>query len=170
MAKKIVNRSNLHYFRGDPNNKRLLKNGKPNKAYRGSGFYYNRTWNKAGFSKEYMSKYSNARDYYNKPNSRTISVRYKKVGGIREKANQTDDYKKAGKLIEKNLNALNTPHNKTNLFGAKEGRPKKNWYKGELDSNYRAEEKRANLRYAREHKKHNKFKENKKKRRQSRFK
>lgn len=142
MAKKTINRSKLQYYRGDPNNKSKLKNGKPNPSYRGSGFYYNRTWNKAGFSKNYMSKYSNARDYYNKPNSRTISVRYKKVGGIKENAHQTDDYRKAGKFIEKNLNALNTPNTKTNLFGASEGKPKKSWYKGELESKFRKQEKK----------------------------
>lgn len=153
--KKIVNRSNLRYHRGDPNHKAKLPNGKKNPKYRGSGFYYNRTWttkkgqkiNGRKFPSEYMSKYSNGRDYNNPRRKNSVSVRKHLTGGVREKSHQTDNWKKAGDKLTKNLNTLNSPANKTNLYGNKntkrEGKTFKSAYKGtDLDSKFRKQEKK----------------------------
>jgi hypothetical protein len=95
----ITSRSQLKYYRDDPNNQK-----------RGKGFYYNRTWKDEGFSTKYMSKYDSKRDY-------AIG---KKTGGSRRYAHFTDKPKEAGSEIDKHRSSLSsdgkyygTQHKKT---------------------------------------------------------
>ncbi len=87
--KPTESRSALKYYRRDPNNKN-----------RGAGFYYNRTWKDEGFKSNYMSKYDAKRDYNKKPDSRSVTVKYKNTGGSRRFAHMTDAKKYAGKEID----------------------------------------------------------------------
>lgn len=65
----------------------------PNKLGRGKGFYYNRTWDKAGFSANYQSKYNADLDH----------SKGGKTGGNKDYAHTTDNPKKAGTEISAKL-------------------------------------------------------------------